>query len=153
MGKDKLLNELKTVIAAENILTAGSLAERYDHIWRMDIALNALAVVLPQSTQELSSIMKICHKFGQPVVLHGGLTNLVGATETKPDELVISLERMNKIEELDEGSRTMTVQAGVILENIQEAAKEKDMLFPLNFGAKGSAQMGGIISTLSLIHI
>lgn len=91
--------------------------------------------------------MKICHRNAQPVVVHGGLTNLVGGTETRANELVISLEKMNAIEEFDEGSRTLTVQAGAILEHVQNAAKERDLLFPLNFGAKGSAQLGGIISS------
>ena len=113
----------------------------------MHIPLSAKAVVLPENTEEVSVAMKICHEHEQAVVVHGGLTNLVGATKTNIDELVISMEKLKRIEEVDEDSRTMTVQAGVILEQIQQAAKEKDMLFPMNFGAKGSAQIGGIIST------
>ena len=72
---------------------------------------------------------------------------MVGSTETSAKEIVISLEKMDQIEEVDEKSRSMTVQAGVILENVHNAAREKDLLFPLNFGAKGSAQIGGAIST------
>ena len=72
---------------------------------------------------------------------------MVGSTETQGDEIVISLEKMNTIEEIDEKSRTMTVQAGAILEHVQTAAAEKSMLFPLNYGAKGSAQIGGALST------
>ncbi|MEL6811337.1 MAG: FAD-binding oxidoreductase, partial [Bacteroidota bacterium] len=73
--------------------------------------------------------------------------NLVGSTETHAREVVISMERMRTIEEVDEQSRTLTTQAGAILENVQNAAAEKGLLFPLNFGAKGSAQIGGAIST------
>jgi len=109
--------------------------------------LQAKCVLLPESTEEVSEIMKICYAKNQPVVVHGGLTNLVGSTETNSDEVVISMEKMNFIEELDTSSRTMTVQAGVILENIISKATENDLLFPLNFGAKGSAQIGGIIAT------
>jgi FAD/FMN-containing dehydrogenase len=113
----------------------------------MDEGLNAKVLVMPASTEELSEIMKIMYRYDQTVVVHGGLTNLVGSTETSNEDVVISLEKMNKIEELDEKGRTITVQAGVILQNVQEAAKERNLLFPLNFGAKGSAQMGGVIST------
>ncbi len=145
--KNSLLEQLITAIGKGQVLTGHSVKERYHHIWKMDQPLNALAVALPRSTEEVSKILKICHKVLQTVVVHGGLTNLVGGTETDEHNLVISLEKMNRIEEVDTQSRTITVEAGVILENIQSAAKEAGLLFPLNFGAKGSAQMGGIIAT------
>ncbi len=134
-------------LGIEKVLTAEQIRDRYVHIWQMDTALEAIAVVLPHNTEDVAETMKICHANNQPVVIHGGLTNLVGGTETKANEVVISLEKMNAIEEVDDKSRTMTVQAGVILEQAQLAAEEKNLLFPLNFGAKGSAQIGGIIST------
>ena len=140
---DRLINEL----GATKVLTTTELQQRYNHIWRMDKPLKAKAVVLPNSTEEVSKILKICHENHQPVAVHGGLTNLVGSTETTGNEVVISMEKMDEIEEVDEKSRTMTVQAGAILENVQAAAAEKDLLFPLNFGAKGSAQIGGAIAT------
>jgi len=91
--------------------------------------------------------MKLCHKYGQAIIVLGGRTNLVGSTKPRGDELLISLEKMNAIVEVDPASRTMTVEAGVILENIQLSATNSDLMFPLNFGAKGTAQIGGIIST------
>ena len=129
------------------VLVGDALEGRYTHIWTMNQPLKALAVVLPKSTQELSETLKICHEFKQPICIHGGLTNLVGATRTNEDEVVISLEKMNAILEIDPQSRSISVEAGVILEDIQVAANAVNMLFPLNFGAKGSAQIGGIIST------
>lgn len=143
----ELIKRLKSTIGEQKVLLGDAVRERYHHIWHMDTPLQAKAVVLPRTTEDIAAVMKICHEVGQPVIVHGGLTNLVGSTETNPDELVISMEQLNQIEELDEGSRTMTVQAGVILENVQAHAAEKNLLFPLNFGAKGSAQIGGIIST------
>ncbi len=143
-----ILTDLQQKIGDELILTGNELSQRYTHIWRMDQPLNAKAVALPRTTAEVSEILKICHAHNQPVVVHGGLTNLVGSTETiDGQELIISMEKMNDIEEIDPKSRTMTVQAGVILENVQNVAKEKNLLFPLNYGAKGSAQIGGAIST------
>lgn len=129
------------------ILRGEQLKQRYHHIWHMDQPLQAACVLLPETTEEVSAILATCNKNQFPVVVHGGLTNLVGSTETQGNEVVISTERLNKIEEIDPASRTITVQSGVILENIHHAVEENGLLFPLNFGAKGSAQIGGIIST------
>lgn len=145
--KIAIIAALQQALAPEQVLLDEAVAERSHHIWRMDTPLTAIAVVLPRTTEDVSAILRICHEHNQPIVVHGGTTNMVGSTETQSDELVISMEKMNKMEELDEKSRTITVQAGVILENIQIAAKEQGLLFPLNFGAKGSAQIGGAIST------
>jgi FAD/FMN-containing dehydrogenase len=113
----------------------------------MDQPLQAVAVVLPASTQEVAAILQLCNQLKQEVVVHGGLTNLVGGTETQPHQLVLSLERMNTIEEVDPISKTLTAQAGVIIENLIDAAAERDLMLPLNFGAKGSAQIGGALAT------
>ncbi|PQJ30657.1 FAD-binding oxidoreductase [Nonlabens arenilitoris] len=137
----------ESVLEESQIISGDGLKVRYHHIWHMDQPLKALCLLLPETTEEVSNIMKICYENDLPVVVHGGLTNLVGSTETDGHEVVISTERLNNIEEIDTSSRTMTVQAGVILENIHEAAASADLLFPLNFGARGSAQIGGIIST------
>ncbi|MEM7106389.1 MAG: FAD-binding oxidoreductase, partial [Bacteroidota bacterium] len=145
--KDQLISELTILLGPEKVLTGLAVSERHTHIWRMNESLQAKAVLLPDSTEDVSAIMTICHKYQQPVVVHGGLTNLVGSAKTHKDEVVISTERMNTIEELDEQSRSITVQAGVILENLHQACSEKGLLFPMNFGAKGTAQIGGIIST------
>ena len=142
-----ILEQLKQAIGIEKVLTGDDLRSRYVHIWKMDEPLRALCVVLPESTEDVSAIMTICHEHSQSVVVHGGLTNLVGGTETTGDEVVIAMERMKTIEEVDAQSRTMTVQSGVILQHIHEAATRESLTFPLNFGAKGSAQIGGIIST------
>ena len=91
--------------------------------------------------------MHLCNKHNQQVVVHGGLTNLVGGTQSQAKQLVVSLEKMNQIEEIDEKSRTIRVQAGVILENAIDAANDKNLFLPLSFGAKGSAQVGGVVST------
>ncbi len=145
--KSGLIQELSDAIGSANVISGEGLNERYIHIWKMDQPLLAVAAVLPRSTEHVSAVMKICFAYDQKVVVHGGLTNLVGSTETDGDEVVISLEKLNQIEELDEKSRTITAQAGVILEQVQLACSEKELLFPLNFGAKGSAQIGGVIST------
>lgn len=106
-----------------------------------------VALVRPRTTEEVSAILKICHERNQPVVPQGGMTGLVDGTQSNNREVAISLERMNKIEEIDIQSRTMTVEAGVPLQAAQEAAEEKNMLFPLDLGARGTATVGGNLST------
>ena len=86
----------------DRVLIGEMLSDRYDHIWKMDEGTNAQVVLLPKSTEEISNILKICNREKIPVVIHGGLTNLVGSTETFKNDVVISLERMNNIIELDE---------------------------------------------------
>ena len=138
---------LQHALKEGKVLTGRTVRERFHHIWETDQGLEAKAVVLPKSTQDVADILRICHEYNQPVVVHGGLTNMVGSTETTAEEVVISMEKMNAIEETDEKNKTLTAQAGVILENIHNAAAEKGLLFPLTFGAKGSAQIGGVVST------
>ena len=147
MKISSLIEELDSLLGAEKIIYGKDLDQKYHHVWKMDEPLKAMAMVMPKNTNEVSEIMKICFKNNQEVIIHGGLTNLVGGTESKRDQLVISLEKMNEIEEIDQKSRTVTVQSGVILENLINTVSEKDLLLPLNFGAKGSAHIGGAIST------
>ncbi|RNC87322.1 MAG: FAD-binding oxidoreductase [Winogradskyella sp.] len=142
-----LINSFLNILKPEQVLIGDGLSSRYHHIWAMDEPLNAQAMLLPETTHQISEIMKICNETETPVIVFGGLTNLVGSTETSGNEIVISMERMNAIETPDILSRTITVGAGAILENVQQAVSEIGLLFPLNYGAKGSAQIGGAIST------
>ena len=80
-------------------------------------------------------------------MVHGGLTGLVYGTRSSSDQLVLSLERMNEVEEIDPVGRTITCQSGVILQTIQEKAESENMIFPLDLGARGSCSIGGNIST------
>jgi FAD/FMN-containing dehydrogenase len=91
--------------------------------------------------------MAICHTHKQPVVTHGGLTGCVEGAVSRPDEIIISLERMNAIEGIDVQGGTATVQAGVILEVLQNTVAEQGLLFPLDLGARGSCTIGGNIAT------
>lgn len=142
-----LVQRLQAFLDPSRILTGTTLEERYNHIWRMEAGLNAFVMVLPVSTQEVSKVLSLCNQLGYNVVPFGGLTNLVGSTKTTPKDVVLSLEKMNVIEEVDVQSRTITCQAGAIIQSIQEAAANAGMLFPLNFGAVGSSQIGGAVST------
>ena len=106
----KLISKFKRVLGETQVFDATQLSQRYTHIWKMEDGLQALCLVLPESTEEVSAILKICHQHKQAINIHGGLTNLVGATETRPNEVVISLERMNTIEEIDEFVKDIQVE-------------------------------------------
>ena len=144
---DTVIENLFAALDNGVVLTGEALTGRYSHIWKTSSQLEAKAVLLPKSTEDLSTICRICYEHNQPIVLHGGLTGLVGGTESQITDIVISLQRLNQIEEVDTLCRTMTVQAGCILESIHQIAAAHDLFFPLNFGAKGSAQIGGCIAT------
>jgi FAD/FMN-containing dehydrogenase len=109
--------------------------------------MNAKALICPASTDDVSAVMRLCNAAGQSVVVHGGLTGAVQGTVTTPDDIILSLERMNRIETLDPVSGTMTVQAGVTLQTVQETAEASDFIFPLDIGSRGSCTIGGNIAT------
>ncbi len=110
----------------------------------MDSACDA--VVRPADTEILAEIVKLCATAKVPMVAMGGNTGLVGGG-VADGGVIISTERMNKIIEVDALNHTMTVEAGCILADIQDAAEAKDCLFPLSLGAEGSCRIGGNLST------
>ena len=83
---------LKKIVGEDSVLSNGKEKSRFDHIWKTDVPTNAIAVVFPKDTGELSSIMKVCFENNQKVLVQGGLTNLVGSTKTFKDEIIISLD-------------------------------------------------------------
>ncbi len=105
-----------------------------------------LAVVRPASTEQVSSVLRLCHEAGQPVVPWGGCTGLVEGARAD-GAIALSLQRMNRIEDIDAEGATMTVEAGCVLQTVCEAAEAKGLFFPLDLGARGSATIGGNIST------
>ncbi|QHW01561.1 FAD-binding protein [Spirosoma endbachense] len=131
----------------ECVRTRDEASVRVASNWRQTEHLNCLALLRPKTTEEVSKILRICNEFNQPVVPHGGLTNVVGGVVTKPDEIALSLERMNGIEEISVQNKTATVQAGVILQNLQTVLAENGQHFPLDLGAKGSCMIGGNIAS------
>ena len=87
---------------------------------------------------EVSTALGLCHAAGQPVITHGGLTGLVHGADTTETDVVLSLERMRKIESIDPVQRVALVEAGVTLQQLQEAADEQGLAFPLDLGARGT---------------
>ena len=146
MSLNQLLQDIGSVVSSRQLITGDAVAERATSYW--DAApTQAIAIVKPRSTQELAAVMERCYAAGQPVVTQGGLTGCVSGAVASTKEIIVSLEDMNAIESIDATSRTATVQAGVVLENLQHAANERGLCFPLDFGARGSCTVGGNIAT------
>jgi len=144
---EAFVKAIESILPNERFLRSHQLQDRYSHIWKMDEPLAAAGMAFPISTEEISKLCKVCFQHNQPMVVFGGLTNLVGSTETNGSEFIISMEKMNQILELDEESRTVHVEAGAILEHVQIEVEKSNLMLAMNFGAKGSAQIGGMIST------
>ncbi len=101
----------------------------------------------PDCTEQVSAILKACHAAKQPIAPQGGMTGLVSAAAPLAGEISLSFERMKKVVEVDPFTSSMTVEAGVELQTIQEQADAHDLLFPLDLGARGSCTIGGNLST------
>ena len=115
--------------------------------WSDEQGGTPLALVLPRNTQMVSEILKLCNEHHIAVVPQGGLTGLAGGAVPVEGCVLLSLRNMNRIEAINAQAGTMIVEAGVILQTIQEAARNAGMNFALDLGARGSCQIGGNIST------
>jgi len=141
-----ITDQLKNIVGSDHVLSAASVAERATHFWDPS-PMVAMALVRPANTREVSEVLKICHQHNQPVVTHGGVTGLVDGDKSTEQDIILSLERMRSIESVDVSGRTMTVQAGCILQSVHDAAKDVGLLYGLDLGARGSCTIGGNIST------
>lgn len=145
---NSLVNALRTAVGAANVLVEGDLSA-YVQDWRKRYRGRALAVVRPANTTEVSAVVKLCARHGAGLVPQGGNTGLVGGSV--PDEsgtqVLLSLSRMNRVRGLDAANLTLTVEAGCVLQAVQEAAAAQGFLFPLSLAAEGSCTLGGNLAT------
>ena len=143
-----LLDTLRHITGPAYLLTDGDLTA-YTQDWRKRVQGKALAVVRPGSTAEVAAIVKACTAAGVSLVPQGGNTGL--AVGSVPDgsgtQVVLSLQRMNAVRALDAANLTVTVEAGCILQNLQDAAEKAGFLFPLSLAAEGSCTIGGNLAT------
>ncbi len=114
--------------------------------WRGRYQGSTPILLKPGSTEEVAAAVKICADAGIAITPQGGNTSLCGAA-TPQGEVLISLKRMTRVREIDVGNDSMTIEAGCVLENLQNIAADADRLFPLALGSQGSAMIGGLIST------
>ena len=141
-----LLEEIEKIVGDNGIIFGEDVFNRKAGIW-IDDGIRADAIVRPKNTEELSKVLSICNQLNQEVIPHGGLTGLAEGAISKKGQIAISSERMKDIEEIDEIGRTITVQAGVPLERVQEEAEKYNLMLAVDLGARGSCTIGGNIST------
>lgn len=137
---------MTTVVGKGGVQTGDDMRARQVS-WVGHAGAAARALVRPSTTQQVSEVMRLCYEARQPVVPLGGNTGLVDGALATGTEIFLSLERMNAIEAIDVPGCTMTVQAGVPLQAVQERAANAGLLFALDLGGRGSATIGGNIST------
>ncbi|QII83818.1 FAD-binding oxidoreductase [Bordetella hinzii] len=143
-----LLQELQSLLGPAHVL-AGEDAEPYALDWRRRYRGRALAVARPGSTEEVAAVLRLCHRHGAPVVPQGGNTGLCGGAT--PDDsgtaVILSTARLNRVRAIDTDNDTITVEAGCVLQAVQEAAEQAGRLFPLSLAAEGSCTIGGNLAT------
>jgi len=140
-----LLDRLRALLGPAHVLTGADCAP-YTAEWSGKYHWQPLAVVRPADRDQVAAILQIASETGTPVVPIAGRTGLVGGTEAE-GRLMLSIERLNRIREIRADARLAIVEAGVILSRLHDAAAERGLYFPLWFGARGSAMIGGVLST------
>ncbi|WP_293606160.1 FAD-binding oxidoreductase, partial [Polaromonas sp. UBA4122] len=143
-----LLETLRQIVGAPNVLTEGDLSA-WEQDWRKRERGRALAVVRPGSTHEVAAVVKACAAARVSIVPQGGNTGMVvGSTpDASGTQIVLSLQRMNSVRVLDAANLTITVDAGCVLQNLQEACEKAGFLFPLSLASEGSCTIGGNLGT------
>jgi FAD/FMN-containing dehydrogenase len=144
---DALLIALREHVGQDNLLWGASIDERYKTDWSRAVSNEPLVVVRPKSTEQVSATLRLCHAHRHPVTVQGGMTGLVGGSQTNPGDVVISMEFLQGVQEIDTAASTLTVWAGTPLQRVQEAAQAQGLYFAVDLGARGSCQIGGNIST------
>jgi len=144
-----VLDRLKDAVGPGGFLEDPTDTQPFCEGWRDDFTGKTPLVLRPGTVEEVAAIVGICAETGTAIVPQGGITGLTGASQPHTDmsEVVVSTQRMNRIRAIDLENDTMTVEAGVILAEIQRTARDNKRLFPLSLGAEGSCQIGGNIST------
>jgi FAD/FMN-containing dehydrogenase len=143
-----LLDALRAAVGPAHVLADGDLSA-WEVDWRRRFRGRALAVVRPGSTAEVAAVVRACREHATAIVAQGGNTGLVGGSvpDASGTQVLLSLTRMNRIRALDAANLTMTVDAGCVLQSLQEAAAVQALLYPLSLAAEGSCTIGGNLAT------
>jgi len=143
-----LLSQLRQLLGDAHVLTEGDLSA-YEQDWRRRTRGKALAVVRPANTQQVADVVKACAQAGVSIVPQGGNTGLVVGSipDDTGTQVLLSLQRMHAVRAIDTDNLTITVEAGCVLQHLQQAAEQAGFLFPLSLGAEGSCTIGGNLAT------
>jgi FAD/FMN-containing dehydrogenase len=146
----QLIKQFTAVVGVESIIVEPHLKQRFEADWRQRYKGNSIAVVLPQTTQQIRQIIQLCQQHKIAIVPQGGNTSLCGASvplDNRLPQIILNLSKLNKTLVLDIANSSITVAAGCTLKQVAEAAKEHNLYFPLSLASEGSCQIGGNIAT------
>ena len=144
---DARVAELTRCLPDLRLLTASGDLEHYGRDWTRRWTPAPLAIALPASVEEVQVIVRWANQQRVAIVPSGGRTGLSGGAVAANGELVLSLERMNRVLDFNAVDRTLSVQSGIILQAVHEAARGHGLLYPVDFAARGSCSIGGNIAT------
>lgn len=140
---DEFIGALVGAVGEAAVVCDWSIASAHSGDWSEALRTTPAAVLFPRTPSQVAAALKVCSAFNRRVVVQGGLTGLAGGATPRHGEIALSLSKLNRIEEVDTVGGTATVQAGVILEVLQQRVEEDGWYFPLDLGARGSCQIGG----------
>lgn len=144
----EILNKLIRVVGSDNIILNKSEMSKYLIEWRGVYTGKAGAIIKPKSTKEVSKILKIAYSTNTPIISQGGNTGLVGGQISFDDNhIVLNLTRLNKVREINTLDKSITVESGLTLLELQNVCKKNNTLFPLSLASEGTCTIGGNIST------
>lgn len=138
---------LRAIVGDAHVLTAEHDVAAYTSDWRGRYRGDALCVVRAASAEQLADVVRCCAESNVAMVPQGGNTSLCGGATPRGGEVLVSLNRLNRIRAVDADNSTLTVEAGCTLQAVQDAAAAADRLFPLSIASEGSATIGGCLST------
>ena len=141
-----IADQIKAIVGAEHMFTDHFQLEKYAHDETEDLRYFPEVAVKPENTEQISALLKLCNEFSIPVTPRGGGTGLSGAALPVKGGLLISMERFNRIIQIDERNLQATVEPGVITEEFINAVKDKNLLYPVDPSSKGSCFIGGNIA-------
>ena len=149
INEQEIIDECRAICGDAHVETGNDIDPKYQRDWLDKYPSNPFIVVRPDSTEKVAALMKLCTATKTAVIPLGGNSGLTGATQAHPDQkaMIMSLERMNVIRDVNGDGRYMIAESGCIVENLHKAADQAGWMFPLVFGAKGTAHIGGALGT------
>ncbi len=147
--RTRFIDALRALLGARHVLDAPEAMAPWTRDWRGRYQGRALALARPGDTAQVAAVVQLCSAHRVPIVAQGGNTGLCGGAtpDASGTELLLSLQRMQRIRVLSAADGVLVAEAGCVLQTVQQAAAESGMLFPLSLAAEGSATIGGVLST------
>ena len=146
-SKDDAFLDLLLSAFGDSVLLGESIPASCHSDWTGHAACRPLALVRPTSTQEVSKLLQLCNQHRRAIVPQGGMTGLAGGAVPTAESVALSLIKLSGVENVDQDAATLTVRAGTTLQAVQDAAIEAGFCYPIDFGARGTCQIGGTLST------